>query len=219
MIPNTNLQIGRDRFSKVAWEIMEEELKDTPLSPHVAIENIIHKQSELRAAANYNTGSLSHDDAYDLYVITNYFRPRVIAEVGTFIGVSTKVMALAASDAQIHTCDMSNALAVAPDNNHITQYPRCPSHLMFESLRTNGVTPDFVYLDGRLTKDDLREVSTEKYSDTVFVLDDFEGTEKGVANALLLERSNTTLIYPRNGNKTAILIPYSRIEFVRQEMT
>lgn len=215
MIPNTNLQIGRDRFSKVAWEIMDEKLQD---SPHVAIENIISSQSRLRAGANYNTGSLSYSDALDLYTIINYFKPRVVAEVGTFIGVSTSVIYDASKGkAEIHTCDFSNDIKL--DIPNVLQYRMKSSLQMFQILTLKGVTPDLVYLDGRLTKDDLREVGTEKYSDIVFVLDDFEGTEKGVANALLLERSNTTLIYPRNGNKTAILIPYSRIEFVRQEMT
>lgn len=216
MIPNTNLQIGRDRFSKFVWDILDEKVED---SPHVHIEDIIRKQSKLRAGANYNTGSLPYDDAVDLYTIVNYFKPRVIAEVGTFIGVSTCVMRMAATSAAIHTCDFSNDMQVSPNDTGITQYPLTSSLQMFQRLKIKDITPDLVYLDGRLTKDDVAEISTEKYSDTVFVIDDFEGTEKGVANALLLERSNTTLIYPRNGNKTAILIPYSRIEFVRQEMT
>lgn len=215
MIPNTNLQIGRDRFSKIAWEIMDEKLED---SPHTEIEKIIYNQDSLRSGANYNTGSLPHDDAVDLYTIVNYFKPRMIAEVGTFIGVSTLVMYEACKGrTQIHTCDFSNDIKL--EMPMVIQYPLTSSLQMFERLKMKGITPDLVYLDGRLTKDDVAEISTEKYSDTVFVLDDFEGTEKGVANALLLERSNTTLIYPRNGNKTAILIPYSRIEFVRQEMT
>ena len=215
MIPNTNLQIGRDRFSKFVWEIMEGELKD---SPYEKIENILHSQSRLRAGANYNTGSLSYSDALDLYTIINYFKPRVVAEVGTFIGVSTHVIYEACKgEVDIHTCDYSNDIKIVLPL--INQYPLTSSLQMFQRLKIKGITPDLVYLDGRLTKDDVAEISTEKYSDTVFVLDDFEGTEKGVANALLLERSNTTLIYPRNGNKTAILIPYSRIEFVRQEMT
>ncbi len=215
MNPNTNLQIGRDRFSKIAWELMEGELKDSPCEK---IESILHNQNRMRVEANYNTGSLSYGDAEDLYTIINYFKPRVVAEVGTFIGVSTHVIYEARKgEVDIHTCDYSNDIKLTLPL--INQYPLTPSSVMFEKMRLKGITPDLVYLDGRLTKDDLREVGTEKYSDIVFVLDDFEGTEKGVANALLLERSNTTLIYPRNGGKTAILIPYSRIEFVRQEMT
>lgn len=215
MIPNTNLQIGRDRFSRIVWEIVDEKLEDTP---HEKIESIIHNQNRMRVEANYNTGSLGYNDAYDLYTIVNYFKPRVVAEVGTFIGVSTLVMHEACKGrTQIHTCDFSNDINLGVPG--IIQYPLTSSLQMFQRLKIKGITPDLVYLDGRLTENDVAEISTEKYSDTVFVLDDFEGTEKGVANALLLERSNTTLVYPRNGNKTAILIPYSRIEFVRQEMT
>ena len=215
MIPNTNLQVGRQRFSELFWSIIGEEDGDEENS----ICEIVDEQQRLRASADYKTGSVPIEDAIDLFLITKYFQPRVIAEVGTFIGVSTNVMALAAPDAQIHTCDVSNALEIAPYNTRITQYPRTPSHLMFESLRTNGITPDFVYLDGRLDKKDMEEIQRGKYEDTIFVFDDFEGTEKGVTNSLLLDRNNVALIYPRYGHKTAVIIPYSRIEFVRQEMT
>lgn len=212
MIPNTNLQIGRDRFSKFVWDILDEKLEE---SPHTEIEKIIYNQNSLRASANYNTGSLPHDDAVDLYTIVNYFKPRMIAEVGTFIGVSTCVMRMAAASAAIHTCDFSNDIKL--EMPMVVQYPMTSSLQMFQRLKIKGITPDLVYLDGRLSKDDVAEISVQEYSDTVFVLDDFEGIEKGVANALLLERSNTTLIYPRSGNKTAMILPYSRIEFVRQE--
>ena len=57
----------------------------------------------------------------------------------------------------------------------------------------------------------------QEHANTVFVLDDFEGTEKGVANALMLESPNAVLIYPRNGNKTAMVLPVGMIQLVRQE--
>ena len=86
-------------------------------------------------------------------------------------------------------------------------------------MAEEGLKVDLVYLDGRLSKEDMKPLSKIVHDDTIFVFDDFEGTEKGVANAMMLDRSNCALIYPREGHKTAVLIPYSRIEFVRQEMT
>ena len=101
MIPNKNLQIGRDRFSRIVWEIMDENLND---SPHEKIESIIYNQNRMRVEDNYNTGSLAYNDAYDLYVIINYFKPRVVAEEGTFIGVSTHVIYEACKgEVDIHT--------------------------------------------------------------------------------------------------------------------
>ena len=216
MIPNKNLQVGRQRFSELFWDIIGEEDGDEEIS----ICEIVDEQQRLRFMADYKTGSVPVEDAIDLFLIVKYFQPKVIAEVGTFIGVSTRVMSEAAQElSMIYTCDVSNNITVHEGNLSISQFPRTPSHEMFKHIADKNVKVDLVYLDGRLSKEDMEPLSKIVHDDTIFVLDDFEGTEKGVSNALLLERSNTTLIYPRNGNKTAILIPYSRIEFVRQEMT
>ena len=216
MIPNINLQVGRQRFSELFWDIIGEEDGDEEIS----ICEIVDEQQRLRLRADYKTGSVPVGDAIDLFLVVKYFQPKVIAEVGTFIGVSTRVMSEAAQElSAIYTCDVSNDITVHEGNLLILQFPRTPSHEMFKQMAEKKVKVDLVYLDGRLSKEDMEPLSKIVHDDTIFVLDDFEGTEKGVANALLLERSNATLIYPRNGNKTAILIPYSRIEFVRQEMT
>jgi hypothetical protein len=53
----------------------------------------------------------------------------------------------------------------------------------------------------------------------VFVFDDFEGVEKGVVNAMMVESFARALIYPREGRKTAISIPFSLLQIVPQEAT
>ena len=84
-------------------------------------------------------------------------------------------------------------------------------------MADKGVKADLVYLDGRLSEKDIEPLLKIIHGQTVFVLDDFEGTEKGVANALMLESPNAVLIYPRNGNKTAMVLPVGMIQLVRQE--
>jgi hypothetical protein len=51
------------------------------------------------------------------------------------------------------------------------------------------------------------------------VFDDFEGIEKGVVNAMMLEGANRLLIYPRESRKTAVSLPYTLLQFVPQEAT
>jgi hypothetical protein len=53
----------------------------------------------------------------------------------------------------------------------------------------------------------------------VFVFDDFEGIEKGVVNAMMVESPGRVLIYPREGRKTAVSLPFTLLRFVPQEMT
>ena len=207
------VQIGRKRFSNIFWNIIDEKVGDFPFEK---IERIVEQQQELRSQAEYNTGSVPVDDAFELYKITKFFQPNVIAEVGTFIGVSTNVMNLAMERlVDIYTCDHSNDINL--DVPNIFQYPMRASHEMFADMATKNVKADIVYLDGRLSQPDFEPLGKIITDQTVFVLDDFEGVEKGVANAMVLENARRVLIYPREDRKTAVSFPLSLLQFVPQE--
>lgn len=213
------IQIGRKRLSEIVWGIIDEKVGDFP---YERIEKIIEEQQPLREQADYKTGSVPYDDAVELYKIVKFFQPKVIAEVGTFIGVSTMVMDLATgTTAQIRTCDVSNRiyLDLYPEQAElIEQYFHTPSHEMFADLASKEVKVDLVYLDGRLSQQDEEPLNKILAPHTVFVLDDFEGIEKGVANAMMLESPGRVLIYPRpHGGKTAMSIPLSLLQVVAQE--
>lgn len=207
------IQIGRKRLSEIVWNIIDEKVMEYP---YEKIEKIIKDQQFLRSKADYNTGSVPYDDAVGLYKIVKLFQPNAIAEVGTFIGVSTNVMNLAKERlVDIYTCDVSNDIDLNVPNIH--QYPKKPSHEMFADLAEKGVKIDLVYLDGRLSQQDIEPLSKIVHDKTVFVLDDFEGVEKGVTNALMLGGSSTVLVYPREESKTAICIPITMLQLVGQE--
>lgn len=209
------VQIGRRRFSDIFWNIVDEKIGDYP---YEAIEKIIEDQQKLREKSDYNTGSLPYDDAVELYKLVRVFAPKVIAEVGTFIGVSTRVMREGAWSAKIHTCDASNDIEVSPVyDSELFQYPKTSSTEMFKDLAEKGVKVNLVYLDGRLSQPDFEPLSKIVTDTTVFVMDDFEGIEKGVANAMMLENARRVLIYPREGRKTAISLPLPLLQFVPQE--
>jgi len=192
-----SLQIGRRRFSELFWNIVDEKVENYP---HTTITDVISTQQSLRVDADYNTGSLGYDDAIELYKLVRFFAPTVIAEVGTFIGVSTTVMSFAAPLKKIYTCDMSNHITL-DIHRDVIQYHKQTSTQMFKDLAEKEVKVDLVYLDGRLSPDD------------------FEGIEKGIANALMLEHPSRVLIYPRRDNKTAVSLPVGLIQLVPQEMT
>ena len=210
-----SIQIGRKRFSEIVWNIIDEKVGDFPFEK---IERIVEQQQELRSQAEYNTGSVPVEDAFELYKIVKFFQPNVIAEVGTFIGVSTKTMNLAMERlVDIYTCDHSNNINL--DVPNIFQYPMRASHEMFADMAEKGVKANLIYLDGRLAQQDFEPLGKIVTENTVFVLDDFEGVEKGVTNALILENAGRMLIYPREGRKTAISFPLNLLQFVPQEMT
>ena len=90
---------------------------------------------------------------------------------------------------------------------------------------------DLVFLDGRLKKRDLELLEGLVSEETIFILDDFEGMEKGVINLTFLmdmeKLRNHFLLYPASAawlakrgytshSVTAVLIPTSRFVFTKQ---
>jgi len=210
------VQIGRNRFSNIFWGIVDERVDDYP---YEVIEKIVWEQQKLRSDADYNTGSVPYDDAVELYKLAKFFQPKVIAEVGTFIGVSTRSMRLGASSADIYTCDVSNGIQVDSSDTKLHQYPKTSSTDMFKDLAEKKIGVDLMYLDGRLQQQDLELFHKIVHDQTVFVFDDFEGIEKGVVNAMMMESPGRVLIYPREGRKTAVSLPFTLLQFVPQEAT
>lgn len=209
------IQLGRRRLSDIIWNLLDEK---TTVDWNT-IQSIVDKQQHLRAEADYNTGSLSESDAADLYTIISFFKPDVVAEVGTFIGVSTNIIYSARKgEVDIHTCDGSNDIDLKLPF-HIVQYPKTMSHDMFKAMAEKDIKADLIYLDGRLGQEDIEPLNKVLAPHTVFVLDDFEGIEKGVVNALMLESPGRVLIYPREGKKTAMSIPMTLLQIVPQEAT
>jgi predicted O-methyltransferase YrrM len=209
------IQIGRNRFSKIFWDIVDERVYRYP---YETIEKIIWEQQKLRSEADYNTGSVPYDDAVELYKLVKFFQPKVIAEVGTFIGISTVTMNLAMNRlVDIYTCDHSNNINL--DIPNIFQYPKQSSTEMFKDLAEKKVGVDLMYLDGRLQREDLELFHKIVHDQTIFVFDDFEGLEKGVVNAMMVESPGRILVYPREGRRTAVSLPFTLLRFVAQEAT
>ena len=210
-----DFQISRANFSHFFW--------DTVGSGSLITRDIEETLEDLRKEADYNTGSLSDEDVYDLTAIVRYFKPTSVAEVGTFIGRSTHAIAQSMDSGQIWTCDFSNDLKLPPPTNgavSIRQFPKTGSTDMLAKAIAEKQHFDLFYIDGRLTERDaelMDECQDPKGS--VIVLDDFEGVEKGVANASMLLNTmagGCTLVYPRARGKTAVLLPFSRVRFVPQ---
>jgi predicted O-methyltransferase YrrM len=163
------------------------------------------EQERLRRNADLNTGSIGLSSAMALFLVTRAQTPGVVIEVGTFIGRSTRAMALAMSQCElpsstIYTCDYSNNLEI-PSEEKVTieQFKQTSSTEMFQTLIARDVKADLVFLDGRLGDTDAKLLASLVKANTIYLLDDFEGIEKGVCNSLKLEtflsRSHF-LVYP-----------------------
>lgn len=139
----------------------------------------------LRAKAAFDTGSLNSESCIYLRKLTERYKPRIIVEIGTFIGKST--LAMKASE-HIYTCDMSNDCL--PSSEKITCFPYTPSTTFLHELWVKKkILSDFFFFDGRIQVNDLSLILSMSHPKTVYAFDDYDMTEryeKGVINVRLM---------------------------------
>ncbi len=229
------LHINRYNFSTAFWTVIFQHSEVFLRDGWVQLRGDLSRLEQLRAQAEYNTGSINHSSAFVLYSLCNYFQPSTIAEVGTFVGKSTLSMARAIEgtpNAQIHTCDFSNAIELDLQTTvNIVQHKKKSSTQMFTSMKDSGLKVDLLAIDGRLTREDLTLIQAITYDQTIVTMDDFEGIEKGIYNAILLNAAarfkNHLLIYPPflesltklgfiSTCTTALLIPAGLVAYTAQ---
>ena len=174
------------------------------------------------------TGSMSLEATKLLWLLGRYFSPKVVVEVGTYIGRSTAALYMGARPAieKLYTCD---ATFDAWDPGHLASageieyFGKTTSTQMFEHLISRGVKADLFFLDGRLQDADLNLLPSIMHDTSVFLLDDFEGLEKGVLNGVKLREMFKHLLLitpssiPFDNQRIAVLVPQSSILLTRQQ--
>jgi predicted O-methyltransferase YrrM len=174
------LNLNRRRLSRAIWDTLFADLPDLPW-------HVIEDLEKLDPARR--TGSTNHASLMALWAVIRYFRPKTVAEVGTYIGKSTFVLSRLGAD--VHTCDMTHDFKL-PIATKITQYHSSSTEML---AKLDGKI-DLLHLDGRLQADDREHLTRLCTADTIITLDDFEGVEKGVWNAMQFDLSKRILVYP-----------------------
>jgi predicted O-methyltransferase YrrM len=205
---NMNISISHKIMSSVTWGRI---LENSSFILSYEKENFYRQLDELenlRVNAAYNTGSISASTAWLLFSTSYYFKSKKVIEIGTFIGKSTIAIAMGMhkefDDCEIHTCDASNDIKLPNVKNvKITQYPKLGSSEMLQSLEANASNNgifDLIHIDGRLMPNDYKPLKKILSDKAIIVIDDFEGVEKGVINAINLKNNGFEedyfLVYP-----------------------
>jgi predicted O-methyltransferase YrrM len=202
------LYLSEGMLSEAFWPRLRQAAATLPEASAVteaiiAASRVIHSKFPPETA-----GSISKDAVRTLWLLARYFRPKVIAEVGTFIGRSTLALSEGAGEQlqAMHTCDFSFSEFGIPgdfalsfkNTEKITYHAKTSSTTMFENMmsRFKG-SVDCFFLDGRITLEDIELIKELRAPDAVFILDDFEGIEKGVSNAMILRGAFNDLILVR----------------------
>lgn len=136
----------------------------------------------LRSKATFNTGTISLETGLLLRSICHTRKPKVVAEVGTFIGKSTYSL----QAERIYTCDKDNDCL--PSTETIKTHPGQTSTQMFRKLVDEEAQVDVFFFDGRIQPDDLPLIEKLSHKETVYTFDDyFVGpTGKGMHNIAML---------------------------------
>lgn len=130
-----------------------------------------------RPLARFNTGSITLETGLLLRALCHWKRPRVIVEIGTFIGKST--VSLQATE-RLYTCDRDNDCF--PTTHNIFPHPFMTSTALLKSLVGTGERVDLFFFDGRLTDEDVALVLQLSRPSTIYAFDDYHVSGKGHAN-------------------------------------
>lgn len=145
-----------------------------------------------------DSGSINLGSALSLFLASYARSPKLVVEVGTYIGNSAAAIGLGAGmtqqPVQLFTCDLNPCTQEPFAGLSLPQGTKANviqgvSTKMFEFLVTNKAKIDMLHLDGRLVESDLKLLSTLLTTNTLIALDDAEGDEKGHMNLDLLRRS------------------------------
>jgi hypothetical protein len=174
------LNLNRKRLSRAIWDTLFDGLDDLPWQRIDDLQGL---------DPNRKTGSTNNASLIALWAVKRYFRPKRIVEIGTYVGKSTFV--LARGEATVHTCDMTHDFKL-PIFNKVTQYHMGSTEMLSQ---LEGKI-DHLHVDGRLQADDKPHLERLFHAETIITLDDFEGVEKGVWNAMQLNVKDRILVYP-----------------------
>ena len=166
------------------WDALIDQL---PKDHVLELIRFMQQAEPLRKLAKYNTGSISLETMWLLRAACHYYKPKVIVEIGTFIGCST--YALQATDT-LYTCDASNDCLQSSDN--VIVHPFTSSTKLLHKLVTQlgfAGNVDLFFFDGRIQSDDIALIQHLSHPRTIFLFDDCvqkPQQDKGLFNIALL---------------------------------
>ena len=174
--------------------------------PHLDNESLVAEH--YRTVAAYNTGSIPSATAIALLILGLEMKPTVTFEVGTFLGNSTRALALTSKE--VYTCDGSNDIKLRIPN--VTQYPMTLSEAAFAQFAALGKKIDLLFLDGRLQPNDAAHLKALLTPEAIIALDDAYQLEKGTINVgmlmeIFLDRRMFYLPPPRGEPFAAFGVP------------
>ena len=233
------MYLSEAMISESFWPRVRQSFEALPQLDEIANQVLVASRIAHKKFPPETAGSININAIKLLWLLARYFRPRVIAEVGTFVGRSTLALAEGAGDSlgALHTCDYSFSEFSVPSEfqsnfgnvERIVYHAKTSPTDMFKAMLTgHRGKVDCFFLDGRLGAEDLGLIQELRSPGAMFLLDDFEGVEKGASNALMLRQAFGELILLRQEqtvtdqgrlqiSNTALMLPAQLLSLSRQQ--
>ena len=181
-------------------------------------ETIKYRTKEYRDIYSFDTqmeypGTVGEYTANMLRRLAFYFQPRVVVEVGTYIGRSTHAIAEGMGHGEIHTCDTGPGLLA--DDSWKGVFIHKYHSISTEMLKVIDKPVDLFFFDGRIQPADMEFIKKLAVPECLYLFDDFEGIEKGVCNALMLQPLGGILVLPEEGQTLGMMLR-TKMGFSRQ---
>lgn len=136
-------------------------------------------------------GTINLDDVVILYLLVRTFKPKVIFEIGTWIGTSAMIMAEAVrannNEAVIYTCDFNSYYLLDESYKDIVLPVNAYSDMALEQIPGDKKI-DLVFADGELTYETIKKLKPKLNTDAIISTHDFlQPAEKGVLNVVRMQ--------------------------------
>ena len=132
-------------------------------------------------------GTINVDDFAILHMLVRTFKPRVVFEVGTWLGTSAMVIADGMrmnGSGHVYTCDQNSYYALDKAYDDIITRLVGFSDTVVKDI-PDASKVDMIFADGELTFGTLKALGPYMKDKTIIVTHDYEGiAEKGVTNLI-----------------------------------
>jgi hypothetical protein len=133
--------------------------------------------------------AVSLPDALYIYEVIKKYKPKVVLEIGTWIGTVTRIIT-EAMDGKVYTCDKKhvfNKAVIKPPDRDRVKYYNCKSTKLLKKLSKKGIKIDFCFVDACLQRGDNKLIKSLFRDRVVFATHDYKlPGDKGVRNVELM---------------------------------